>query len=67
MLQYSNDGGFTWSAEKWKQLGKVGEHKRSMYWDRLGQSRDRTFKIVISDPVRIILTNAIIDAEEGQN
>ncbi len=66
-LQWSNDGGYTWSNEIWRELGKVGQHKRAIYWDRLGRSRDRVFKIAISDPCKIILVDAFVDADEGQN
>jgi hypothetical protein len=66
-LQYSSDGGFTWSNERWKPLGKVGEFKRSVYWDRCGSARDRVFKIVITDPVKVILVQAFIETDQGTN
>lgn len=67
MLQYSKDGGVTWSNEQWRALGKIGQHKRTIYWDRLGRARDMTFRVAISDPVKVVLINAIIYASEGRN
>lgn len=66
-LQYSNDGGFTWSNERWKEVGKIGEHRKMIYWDRLGMARDRVFRIVVSEPCKWILTDAMIDSDEGNS
>jgi hypothetical protein len=65
ILQFSDDGGFTWSQEHWIAVGRVGEFKKRMKWNRLGRSKNRTFKIVVSDPCRWIFTGCLIDAEQG--
>lgn len=46
MLQYSDDGGLTWSNERWKDLGKVGKHLQRIIFYQLGTSRNRVYKIV---------------------
>lgn len=60
MLQFSDDGGRTWSNEIWRQLGKAGEFRRTALFNRLGQSRDRVYRYGISDPVRRTLIQAIL-------
>lgn len=65
MLQCSDDGGFTWGNEMWASLGKIGEHKRRVRWRRLGKSRDRVFRVVITDPVKVILMAASADVTVG--
>jgi hypothetical protein len=63
ILQFSNDGGFTWSNEKRTKLGKIGNYLTRVMWRRLGIARDRVFKVVISDPVKIALIGAHIEVE----
>lgn len=50
MMQYSDDGGRTWSTERWASLGAVGEYKTRARWARCGSSRDRVWKIRYTDP-----------------
>lgn len=59
MLDWSDDGGRTWSNELWRPLGKSGEFNRTARWNRLGQSRDRVYRYKISDPVRRTLIQAL--------
>lgn len=61
MLQISKDGGHTWGAERWVSMGKLGQYSRRAKWNRLGQSRNWTFKLKISDPVKRVLLGAFIN------
>lgn len=65
MLDYSDDGGHTWSNEKIVDIGKIGTRKTRVIWRRLGSSRDRVFRLKITDPVRVTLLGAEIDIETG--
>lgn len=58
MLQWSDDGGYSWSNERWASIGKIGETRSRVKWDRLGKSRDRIFRVTITDPVRRVITGA---------
>lgn len=62
MLQFSDDGGRTWSSEKWRKIGRQGEFKNRARWKRLGRARDRIYRYAISDPVRRNLIMATADA-----
>lgn len=64
MLRYSDDGGRTWSSEKWRPLGKMGEFRTRAQWFMLGQSRDRVYEYAISDPVRRTLILATADVKQ---
>jgi hypothetical protein len=57
-LQWSDDGGFTWSNEYWGRLGGKGQYKTRLHWHRLGYSRDRVFKLTVTDPVKVVLIGA---------
>lgn len=64
MLRHSDDGGRTWSSERWRGLGKMGEFRRRAVWNRNGQARDRVYEYAISDPVRRTLVLATADVTE---
>jgi hypothetical protein len=61
-LEYSNDGGFTWSNEIWRTFGRVGKYKQRVIWRQLGMARDRVFKVKISDPVFVQMNEAFVNA-----
>jgi hypothetical protein len=63
MLQVSKDNGRTWGVEQWASMGSVGAYLTRVVWRRLGTAADWLFKIRITDPVRVVITSAAIDAE----
>ena len=65
MLQWSDDGGRTWSSEYWRSLGQIGEYQKRAVWHRLGASRDRVFRLTFSDPTPFTLIQAMVDVEVG--
>jgi hypothetical protein len=65
MLQWSDDGGHTWSNEQWASIGKIGERLARVRWRRLGRSRDRVFKVTITDPVRVVILGASTEFTVG--
>lgn len=58
MLQVSRDGGHNYGSEKWRSMGRVGQYRARARWLRLGEGRDFTFRLRISDPVKRVLINA---------
>lgn len=58
MLQWSDDGGRTWSNEHWKSLGKMGEYRTRVKWNRCGMFRQRAWRLTISDPVPVSIMSA---------
>lgn len=65
MLQWSTDGGYTWSNELWANVGKLGDRRTRVKWRRLGRSRDRVFKVTITDPVRVAIVGASVVVRTG--
>ena len=65
MLQWSDDGGHTWSNEEWVTAGRLGQYKHRAIWRRLGRSRTRTWRVVMSEPVPWRLLDAYVDVEKG--
>jgi hypothetical protein len=59
MLDWSDDGGRTWSSEHWRPLGAMGAFKSRAIWRRMGRARDRVYRYAISDKVRRTLIQAI--------
>jgi len=50
MLDWSDDGGHTFGHEHWRGIGKIGEYAARSLWNRLGSSRDRVYRVSITDP-----------------
>lgn len=71
MLDFSDDGGHTWSSESWtladNTAGAIGNYKTRVKWNRLGKSRDRIFRVKMTDPVKTIWIDAQIDIEPGND
>ena len=66
MLQWSDDGGRTWSNEHWRSMGKIGEYTRRATWHRLGRAINRIYRVSITDPVeRVIYNPASLDFDIG--
>lgn len=61
MLDWSDDGGHTWSNEVWASVGKIGEYRTRLRWRRLGRSRDRVFRVTITDPVKVVIVGATVE------
>jgi len=61
MLRWSDDGGHTWSNERWQSMGQIGRFGRRTIWRRLGMTlklRDRVYEISGTDPVKIAIMGA---------
>ncbi len=67
VLQWSDDGGHSWSNEKWTTFGPIGQTKARAIWRRLGFARDRVFKVTITDPVKVALIGAELDVAKGES
>jgi len=67
-LDWSNDGGHTWSNALQLDGGSSGKYGIRVIARRLGRARVRTFRLVDSDPVPLRFTEAYCDAtdETGQ-
>ena len=61
MMRYSDDGGHTWSSERWASLGKIGQYKARARWRCLGYSRDRVYEVTVTDPVNVVIVGAYVD------
>lgn len=64
MMRFSDDGGRTWSSERWRSAGLMGEYGRRAEWWRLGSGRRRVFEIAFSDPTPLRITDAYLEVEQ---
>lgn len=64
-LQVSDDGGRTWSTERWASVGKQGEFQLSVFWTALGSFTERLFRVRCSDPVFYSIHSAGAEIEIG--
>jgi hypothetical protein len=61
MLQWSSDGGSTWSNEHWRDLGPIGARFQRVIWRRLGMARQRTYRLRVTDPVKVSFLGCTAD------
>lgn len=64
-LQWSDDGGRTFKDPRFRSMGKIGEFRWRTIWRRLGRFRDRIFKLVITDPIKCVIIDSSVEAEQG--
>jgi len=61
MMQYSKDGGHTWSNERWADIGRQGDYRARAVYRRLGassRSGDFLFKFRVTDPIKVVFASA---------
>lgn len=65
MISYSEDGGHTWSGERFMSIGELGARKKRVVARRLGLSGEdgRMFRLRISADVVSAITGAAVDVE----
>jgi hypothetical protein len=55
-LQVSRDGGKTWSDERSRPIGAIGQYNRRAVWRRNGRSsRFDVYRLLMSDPVKPVI------------
>lgn len=65
LLEWSDDGGATFTGQRLLPAGKLGERKRRAIARRLGKSRDRVFRVTITDPIPRYLVNADVETRRA--
>lgn len=61
MMRYSDDGGYTYSQERWRSMGAVGEYNKRLVWNLLGSSDDRVYEFSVTDPVNAVIIDGYAD------
>ena len=62
MLSVSKDGR-SWGPELWRSLGSVGEYGRRVIWRALGRSYEWSFRLRVSEPIRVCISGAWVDGQ----
>jgi hypothetical protein len=65
MFQWSKDFAHTFSPERSRSMGKLGEFKKRLLWPALGTSRDWVFRASGDDPVFVAILGARADMREA--
>lgn len=63
MIRYSDDGGRTWSNERWTTMGLIGQYAHRARFHNLGMFYQRMFQMTISDPIKSVVIDANADVE----
>jgi hypothetical protein len=65
MLEWSDDGGHSFGNRMTVSAGKIGERKARANFRRLGKSRDRVWRMTITDPVKRAFIAADVEFTVG--
>jgi hypothetical protein len=65
MLDWTNDGGMTWSNQIQVPMGKTGHYSSRTGINRVGAAHGRQFRVAISDPIRRTFIRALWDGFTG--
>lgn len=57
-LSLSRDGGKTYTASHTRSIGAIGKYNTEVTWRRLGIQQQTTFRLRISDPVKVAITGS---------
>lgn len=60
-LQLSKDGARTWSTSYTTTLGRAGAYQTQVTFRRLGIAQQMTFRIKISDPIKVAICGSYLD------
>jgi len=66
MLQFSDDDGRTWSNELWRSIGKIGKYENLAVWERMGKSKNRAYRLIITDPIERVIYGGFLEARLGR-
>lgn len=61
----SKDGGKTFGLPRYRSLGKMGKYNNRVRFGPFGSSTDLVVKIVVSEPVRVVMLSGYLDWEGG--
>ena len=65
MMQFSDDGGATWSGELWESAGVMGARHWRLRWYNLGNFVARVFRFRCTDPVKWSFLSCHADLDVG--
>lgn len=66
MLDYSDDGGRTWVSLPNRSLGPIGDYLHRVIWHNLGSARQRVYRAAVSDPVKIVIADTMLEVRGGR-
>ena len=65
MIRYSDDGGRTFSAEEWHELGKGGDYHKRVELQQQGSAIQRIYELTYSEPTAFSFIDAHADISVG--
>lgn len=66
MMEYSDDGGFTWDFLPNQDMGELGKYRKCVEWRANGSAEQRVYRGSVSDPVKVNITDTVADVRGGR-
>jgi hypothetical protein len=67
MLRWSDDGGHTWSNERWVTMGAIGTYGTRVNLHRWGSGRKFVWEIVTSTQANVVLNDLYFIVTRGES
>ena len=67
MLRISRDGGRTFGAEMWRNIGTLGEFADMGRWDLLGTARKWCAELTVTDPIEWKVLDSFMDFDDEES
>jgi hypothetical protein len=64
-LEWSDDGGITWTGTRTMSGGASGQYRQRVYTTRLGSFRDRVFRITTSGRATLYAVDAFVETSQA--
>ena len=65
MFRYSDDGGHTWSAEQWVDIGDNGDYLKRITLHQQGSTFQRVYELTASFNRSLTIISAHLDYDVG--
>lgn len=63
LLSTSEDQGQTFGSWQARSMGRVGQYLQRAVWQRIGSGYSKTFRLRITDPIKVVLTGASVEVK----
>ena len=66
MMEFSDDAGQTWESLPNRSLGAIGNYEERVIWHGLGSSEHRVYRGAVSDPIKMTVTDTLLEVDGGR-
>lgn len=66
MMDFSDDGGITYQSMPNRSIGAIGRYTDRLIWQGLGSAYQRVYRGAVSDPVKVVVADTLVETRGGR-